>query len=216
VSTARAGPYRKALAREQEIKGVPAIEGMPAEVVPADSGPFPARGLAGELRDGGGVSGVGHAAGLVQALVSQARYHGQRALPLLQLGEADAGLLNDSLQSADRLDLGASLERTIQRPATANCTASRSSSGLGPTTPLPSFPRTDARRSVAGIPGREGLAPLAPQRATTINFRPSPLNSPKATGVAESPELVGRSERKAAFCQRPMCQTQNLKQHWRT
>ena len=32
VSTARAGPYRKALAREQEIKGVPAIEGMPAEV----------------------------------------------------------------------------------------------------------------------------------------------------------------------------------------
>jgi hypothetical protein len=41
VSTAGAGPYRKALAREQEIKGVPAIEGMPAEVVPADSGPFP-------------------------------------------------------------------------------------------------------------------------------------------------------------------------------
>jgi hypothetical protein len=75
------------------------------------------------------------AAGLVQALVGQARYHGRRALPLLQLGEADAGLLNDSLQSADRLDLGASIERTIQRPATANCTASRSSSGLGPTTP---------------------------------------------------------------------------------
>jgi hypothetical protein len=36
VSTAPAGPYRKALARDQEIKGVPAIEGMPA-----DSGPFP-------------------------------------------------------------------------------------------------------------------------------------------------------------------------------
>jgi hypothetical protein len=41
VSTARAGPYRKALAREQEIKGVPAIEVMPAEVLTADSGPFP-------------------------------------------------------------------------------------------------------------------------------------------------------------------------------
>jgi hypothetical protein len=41
VSTARAGPYRKALARDQEIKGVPAIEVMPAEVVTADSGPFP-------------------------------------------------------------------------------------------------------------------------------------------------------------------------------
>jgi hypothetical protein len=40
VSTACAGPYRKALARDQAIKAVPAIEGMPAEVVPADSGPF--------------------------------------------------------------------------------------------------------------------------------------------------------------------------------
>jgi hypothetical protein len=36
----RAEPYRKALARDQEIKGVPAIEGTPAEVVAADSGPF--------------------------------------------------------------------------------------------------------------------------------------------------------------------------------
>jgi hypothetical protein len=41
VSTACAGPSRKALAHEQEIKGVPAIEVMPAVVVPADSGPFP-------------------------------------------------------------------------------------------------------------------------------------------------------------------------------
>ena len=101
------------------------------------AGHSPAHGLAGELRDGGGVSGVGHAAGLVQALVGQARYHGRRALPLLQLGEADAGLLNDSLQNADRLDLDASIEGTIQRPVTANCTASRSSSGLEPTTPRP-------------------------------------------------------------------------------
>jgi hypothetical protein len=97
------------------------------------------------------------AAGLVQALVGQARYHGRRALPLLQLGEADAGLLNDSLQSADRLDLGASIERTIQRPATANCTASRSSSGLGPTTPLPLVPRIGGlQRPVADILVREG------------------------------------------------------------
>ena len=37
------------------------------------AGDSPAHGLTGELRDGGGVSGVGHAAGLVQALVGQAR-----------------------------------------------------------------------------------------------------------------------------------------------
>jgi DNA invertase Pin-like site-specific DNA recombinase len=40
--------------------------------------------------------------------------------------------------------------------------------------------------------------------------------SPKATGVSESTVLMGRSEREAASRQRPMCQTQNLKQHWRT
>jgi hypothetical protein len=34
--------------------------------------------------------------------------------------------------------------------------------------------------------------------------------------LSASPVLMGRSEREAAFCQRPMCQTQNLKQHWRT
>ncbi len=39
VSTVCAGPYRKALAREQATKAVPAIAGMPAEVVPADNQP---------------------------------------------------------------------------------------------------------------------------------------------------------------------------------
>ena len=36
-------------------------------------------------------------------------------LPPLQLGEVDAGLLKNRLQSADPLDLGASIKRTIQR-----------------------------------------------------------------------------------------------------
>jgi hypothetical protein len=35
------------------------------------------------------------------------------------------------------------------------------------------------------------LAPSAPQRASTVNFRASPLKSPKATGVSESPVPMG-------------------------
>jgi hypothetical protein len=45
----------------------------------------------------------------------------------------------------------------------------------------------------------KGFAPLTPQRATTINFRPSPLNSPKATGVAESPELMGEIRKESGL-----------------
>jgi hypothetical protein len=35
------------------------------------------------------------------------------------------------------------------------------------------------------------LAPSAPQRASTVNFRAPPLNSPKATGVPESSVPMG-------------------------
>jgi hypothetical protein len=38
---------------------------------------------------------------------------------------------------------------------------------------------------------RRTLAPSTPQRASTANFRASPLNSPKATGVSESPVPMG-------------------------
>jgi hypothetical protein len=88
-----------------------------------------------------------------------------------QLGEADAGLLNESLESTDRLDLGASIERTIQRPATANCTASRSSSGLGPTTPLSLVPRIGGlQRPVEDILVREGLCAFNPSKGHHDQF----------------------------------------------
>jgi hypothetical protein len=38
---------------------------------------------------------------------------------------------------------------------------------------------------------RRALAPSAPQRASMVNLQASPLNSPKATGVSESPMLMG-------------------------
>jgi hypothetical protein len=38
---------------------------------------------------------------------------------------------------------------------------------------------------------RRALAPSTPQRTSSVDFRASPLNSPKATGVSESPVLMG-------------------------
>ena len=86
VSTAGAGPYRKALAREQEIKGVPAIEGMPAEVVPADSGPFPSarvgsRPAVGNLAIEGCRTGRGPFSCLARARPSPAAFHNVHTAP---------------------------------------------------------------------------------------------------------------------------------------
>jgi hypothetical protein len=54
-----------------------------------------------------------------------------------------------------------------------------------------------ANRRAAAARGRHSgerrafLTPSTSQRASTVNFRASPLNSPKATGVPESPVPMG-------------------------
>jgi hypothetical protein len=46
---------------------------------------------------------------------------------------------------------------------------------------------------------RRALAPSTPQRASTVNFQASPPNSPKATGVSESPVLMGEVRKESGF-----------------
>jgi hypothetical protein len=46
---------------------------------------------------------------------------------------------------------------------------------------------------------RRALVPSAPQKASTVDFRASPLNSPKATGVAESTVLMGEIRKESGL-----------------
>ncbi len=59
------------------------------------------------------------------------------------------------------------------------------------------------RRAAAARGGHSGerrvLVPSTPQRASMANFRASPLNSPKATGVLESPVPMGEIRKESGL-----------------
>jgi hypothetical protein len=115
-------------------------------------------------------------------------------------GHPDLGLTEDRIRGAIRtLEAVGFLDRAI----TSGSTHKKTSDGELHRKPIlfqlgadyaPAF--IAANRRAAAARGRHSgerraLAPSTPQRTSSVDFQASPLNSPKATGVSESPMLMG-------------------------
>jgi hypothetical protein len=127
-------------------------------------------------------------------------------------GRPDLGLTEDRVRGAIR-----TLEAVgfLDRAMASGSTHQKTSDGELHRKPIffqigsdyaPSFLAANRRAAVAHdrrSGERRAPAPSSRPRASTVNFQGSPLNSPKATGVPESPVLMGDMAKKSGIPPKP-------------